>query len=165
MISWPTSLVREVANRRCAFFLGAGVSATAVDSAGVRPKDWGEFLKDACGLVHDTDKRVQIETLVTERRYLLALQAIKLSADRGDYQDLLNRNFNSPAFQPSKLHETILALDSRIVITTNFDKIYERYCLNTSREGFKVVTYESPSYPCPAKAGSLNVLACRLTAG
>lgn len=74
-----------------------------------------------------------------------SLQAIKTSADRGDYQDMPNQNFNSPAFQPSRLHQIILALDSRIVITTNFDKIYERYCLNTSAEGFKVVTYESPS--------------------
>ena len=72
VISWPAGLVREVAKRRCAFFLGAGVSATAANPTGVRPKDWGEFLQEACTLVQVPDKRMQIEALVSEKRYLLA---------------------------------------------------------------------------------------------
>lgn len=38
MISWPRSLIREVAARRCVFFLGAGVSASSIDDHGVHPK-------------------------------------------------------------------------------------------------------------------------------
>ncbi|WP_445730680.1 SIR2 family protein [Methylocystis sp. IM2] len=88
---------------------------------------------------------MQIGRFITERKYLLALQAIKDEVDPGDYQELLNQNFNEPVFEASKLHEIIFALDSRLVITTNFDKIYEKHCLNVSTEGFKVIPYNSTS--------------------
>lgn len=39
----------------------------------------------------------------------------------------------------------IYRLNSRIVITTNFDKIYETFCTSTSTDGYKVVPYYSPS--------------------
>ncbi len=143
MIDWPQTLVREIARRRCMFFLGAGVSASAADEDGNRPKLWGEFLTEACGLVAAGPKRVEVTKLVDERRYLLALQAIAEEADGADYQELLNENFNNPAFKPSDLHRVILDLDSRIVITTNFDKIYEALCLATSVEGYKVIAYSS----------------------
>jgi hypothetical protein len=145
VINWPDTLVREVAKRRCVLFLGAGVSASATGVGGIRPKEWQQFLIDACRLIAALDRRTIVGQLITERRYLLALQAIKDEVDAGDYQTLLNDNFNTPAFQPSKLHEIIFDLDSRLVITTNFDKIYERYCLNESTEGFKVIPYYSPS--------------------
>jgi hypothetical protein len=48
-------------------------------------------------------------------------------------------------YQPSKLHSIILQLDQKLVITTKFDKIYETYCYNISRDGFKVITYDFES--------------------
>lgn len=145
MINWPDALVREVATRRCVFFLGAGVSASSQSPAGVRPKEWAAYLTAACDLVHDAAKRATLQAMISDRRYLVALQGIKDEVDAADYQSLLNTNFNVPAFQPSPLHEVIFNLDSRLVITTNFDKIYERYCLNASTEGFKIVPYYSQS--------------------
>lgn len=142
---WPDALVGEVARRRCVLFLGAGVSASALAGTGARPKDWGQFLTDACSLVRDGDKAEKIRRLVEERRYLLALQAINQESDAGDYQQFLGREFNNPGFLPSDLHRTILAIDSRIVITTNFDKIYERLCLSDGSEGYKVLPYYSDS--------------------
>jgi hypothetical protein len=44
MIDWPLTLVNEIAKERCVLFLGAGVSASAVDSAGKHPPDWKTFL-------------------------------------------------------------------------------------------------------------------------
>jgi hypothetical protein len=41
------------------------------------------------------------------------------------------------------LHNKILDLDANVVITTNFDKIYEKYCESTSSDGYKVVSYDS----------------------
>ncbi|SDA28828.1 SIR2-like domain-containing protein [Nitrosospira sp. Nsp18] len=43
------------------------------------------------------------------------------------------------------MHQIIFDLDSRIVITTNFDRIYEKLCLSASTEGFKVLPYYSSS--------------------
>lgn len=58
----------------------------------------------------------------------------------------MNRSFNNPAFQRSELHECILDLDSRLLITSNFDKIYETYCMSTEGAetgAFKVINYFS----------------------
>ena len=78
------------------------------------------------------------------KKFLLALQAIKDEANGADYRELLNRNFNNPTFKESDLHRCILELNSRIVITSNFDKIYNRYCTaGDSAEAFKVISYYS----------------------
>src|SRR5258708_4509579 len=123
MITWPQTLIMEVARRRCILFLGAGVSASSKNAAGQRPKTWGEFLTAALGLLNDDNKRTEIRRFIDERRYLLALQAISQEADKADYQDFLTDNFNDNTYEPSELHQIIFNLDSRIVITTNFDKI------------------------------------------
>ncbi|TMO80052.1 SIR2 family protein [Pseudoalteromonas sp. S3776] len=141
MINWPKSLVREIARRRVVLFLGAGVSATSTDSFGNRPKTWKNFLIEVCSLVHDTTDQSTIKKLIEDNQFLLALQAISEEANTADYRDILNSNFNNPNFEPSDIHEIILALDASIVITTNFDKIYERYCESTSTDGYKVVSY------------------------
>lgn len=147
MITWPSSLIREIAARRCVFFIGAGVSASSIDGNGGSPKAWGEFLKEAADLISDTKKRRIIDKLIKEKKFLLALQGIRDEANSADYRDLLNKNFNNPAFKPSELHKKIFDLDARIVITTNFDKIYERYCndvTNAAQSGaFKTVSYYS----------------------
>jgi len=145
VIAWPDALVREVARRRCVLFLGAGASASAADPEGRRPKGWQELLRDACTLVRSDEARAAIEEMIAEKRYLLCLQAITQETDRSDYHDFLNTHFNNPGFQPGELHRIILALDSRLVITTNFDKIYERLCLSSSQEGYKVVNYYTDS--------------------
>lgn len=145
MIAWPKSLVTEIARRRCILFLGAGVAASATNAAGKRPKEWREFLTTAVALVTNAGKRADIGCLIDENRFLLALQAICKEADPGDYHGLLNECFNDASFVPSELHKVIFSLDSRLVITTNFDKIYEKHCLATSTEGFKVIPYHSKS--------------------
>lgn len=142
---WPDALVGEVARRRCVLFLGAGVSASATDAEGCHPKTWSEFLRDAAALVADKTKVKAISGLIDDRRYLLALEAIAAESDTADYQYFLTREFNNPGFNASDLHKTILEIDSRIVITTNFDKIYERLCLSHGNEGYKVLPYYSNS--------------------
>jgi hypothetical protein len=142
MINWPRSLIREIARRRVVFFLGAGVSASAQNEHGHRPKEWKAFLREATDLVPE-ESRTEIDNLIEESKFLLALQAISDEAEQSDYQTLLNRNFNNPSYIPSDLHRTIYNLDANIVITTNFDKIYETYCESTSSEGYKVVTYDA----------------------
>lgn len=145
MITWPKSLVTEIAQKRCILFLGAGVAASATNPAGKRPKEWKEFLTAAVDLVHDPAKKTEIQGLITLNKFLLALQAIRNEAHPGDYQGLLDQCFNDATFEPSELHKVIFNLDSRLVITTNFDNIYEKHCLATSTEGFKVIPYYSKS--------------------
>lgn len=146
MITWPASLKRELAQRRCILFLGAGVSASAKAADGTSPKTWAKFLTTACGKILDADLHSKIVSLIDDRRYLLALQAIYSNANPGDYHELIDENFLAPQFKAGSLHDAIYRLDQRIVITTNFDKIYETYCLSTSSEGYKVISYDSQSF-------------------
>ena len=115
MIDWPDTLVREIIKERCIFFLGAGVSASAKNERGRSPPGWEAFLKAACALVTDPGKRDSIDALVTEHRFLVALQAIKDNADRSRYHDFLNQNFNVP-YEPGRLHEVIYDLDAKVVL-------------------------------------------------
>jgi hypothetical protein len=145
MINWPKTLMREIAARRCILFLGAGVSSSCKSSEGKSPKGWREFISDASNLIANEENKEIIQNLIQNGNNLLALQGIYSEVDNADYLSFLDNNFNSQIFKASKLHELIFNLDSRFVITTNFDKIYETYCLSTSQEGFKVVTYNSES--------------------
>lgn len=144
MITWPNTLVTEVARRRCILFLGAGVASSAKTEQGDSPVSWKDFLTEAANLA-PLAQRQEINTLIQQSKLLLALQAIRDNADAGDYRALLDRCFNNAAFVPSELHKVIFSLDSRLVITTNFDKIYEKHCLTASTEGFKVIPYYSSS--------------------
>ncbi|WP_081666158.1 SIR2 family protein [Pseudogulbenkiania ferrooxidans] len=145
MISWPKSLVTEIARRRCILFLGAGVAASSRNAQGERPKEWKEFLKEAAELVLDKNKQKEVNSLIDQNKLLLALQAVYDEAEPSDYQNLLNVSFNDAAFEPSELHKIVFNLDSRLVITTNFDKIYEKQCLSKSMKGYKVIPYYSDS--------------------
>lgn len=145
MITWPNSLVNEIAKRRCLLFLGAGVAASANNAKGERPLDWNKFLVSATDLVNDSAIKEEVLKLIESNKLLLALQAVKDTSDPGDYQALLNECFNDSTFEPSELHSIIFDLDSRFVITTNFDKIYEKHCQKVSQEGFKTVPYYSES--------------------
>jgi hypothetical protein len=71
MIIWPKSLVREIAARRCVFFLGAGVSASATDKDGNRPRTWAEFLEEACRLIVVESKKRIVKKLVKEKNTFL----------------------------------------------------------------------------------------------
>lgn len=144
MITWPNMLVTEVARRRCILFLGAGVASSAQTEQGVRPVAWKAFLTEAANLAPEACRQ-EITALINDNKLLLALQAIRDEADAGDYRALLDKCFNNAAFIPSELHKTIFSLDSRLVITTNFDKIYEKHCLTASTEGFKIIPYYSSS--------------------
>jgi hypothetical protein len=143
MIAWPISLIREVGRRRAFVFLGAGVSSSAVHDDGDSPQTWGEFMNAASDLITNPVCNIEVTALIQENKYLLALQAIKDNVNPAEYDYLINKSFNNPKFKASKLHEHILDLDLEIVVTTNFDKIYETYCHYTSDEGYRVLTYES----------------------
>jgi hypothetical protein len=145
MIDWPATLIREIVGERCIIFLGAGVSASSVGSDGTRPPGWAAFLKSASALIVDPEKRTAIDQLLEERKFLVALQAIKDNADRARYHQLLNQSFNVQ-YPPSRLHEILYELDAKVVITTNFDKIYEAYCLSYRPGGqalHKIIDYRS----------------------
>lgn len=131
MIDWPDNLVEDIARRKCVLVLGSGVSKNSVNDAGNRPKDWKEFLNHAS---ENINGKTEIKKQIRSGDYLTACELIKKELGRDDYNTLVRSEFLTPAYKPAKIHEHIFNLDSRIVITPNFDKIYDTYA-NTASHG------------------------------
>lgn len=127
---WPDNLVEELAYRRCLIFLGSGISATAKNDAGESPDTWGAFLDNVKSKMKNPseDDKKFVEDMLKKQNYLLALQAIADLCDSGEYSNYLKSQYLRGKYKPSKVYELIKDLDSKIVVTTNFDKLYEGLC-------------------------------------
>lgn len=130
MINWPDSLIRDISLRKCVLVLGAGISMNSQNALGLRPKSWLEFLNHAVDLVADVKYKKSIKQLIKSNDYLTACELIKKQLGNAGFVDLLQNEFHIPGFIPSEVHRTIFNLDARIVITPNFDNIYDRFALN-----------------------------------
>lgn len=127
---WPDNLVEELAYRRCLIFLGSGISATAKNDDGESPDTWGAFLDNVKSKMKNPsgDDKKFVEDMLKKQNYLLALQAIADLCDSEEYSNYLKSQYLRGKYKPSKVHELIKDLDSKIVVTTNFDKLYEGLC-------------------------------------
>lgn len=141
MISWPDDLINDIARRKCVLVLGAGVSKNSTNTNGKRPKDWKEFLKAAS---ENINGKTEIRKQIASGDFLTACELIKKELGRDDFNSLIRNEFLTPQFRPADIHEHIYNLDSRIVITPNFDKIYDTYA-NTISHGSIIVKKHTDS--------------------
>lgn len=141
MICWPKSLISDLARRRSVLFLGSGISKNAKNAAGLHPKDWGEFLQEGASKVSSSSKKALIIKCIKNGDYLLACELLKKIIGRDDFVHLLKDEFLTPKFENAKIHEDIFLLDSRIVITPNFDKIYDVYADKESKGSIVIKNY------------------------
>nr|WP_295869878.1 SIR2 family protein [uncultured Chitinophaga sp.] len=128
MIKWPDSLVRELADRRCIIFIGAGASAGCKNASGERPPTWEQFLRNACQKFVSAAEQEFVEKLIDAKQYLDAAEIIISYVDKPDLNRYYRDSFLVPDFQHYELHKLIQELDAKIVITTNYDIIYEKSC-------------------------------------
>jgi len=124
MISWPAALISDIARRRCVVVLGAGISRNSATSAGRQPKNWETFLRDAA---QTFVPRKHVTALISRNDFLTACEVIKQRLGRDAFIRMLRDEFLSPGYQHAPIHDHVFALDSRIVATPNFDKIYETH--------------------------------------
>jgi hypothetical protein len=124
MIKWPDDVIRDIARRRCVLFLGAGISRNCTNAQGRHPKTWQEFLQEAVATVHPN---MHIRRLIVKGDFLTACEVLKRSLGRDTFVQKLREEFLLPGYKPAPIHEHIFRLDSRVVATPNFDKIYESY--------------------------------------
>ena len=130
VISWPKSLVTEIAERRCIIFIGSGVSAGCINSESEHPKAWGSFLKSGIQRLTDNEAREFALKLCSEKKYLDAAQILHDYINSGDFDEFIQEELNPmDPYQPSDVYKIIQDLDSKIVVTTNYDVIYEKLCM------------------------------------
>ncbi len=141
MIIWPQQLIKDVARRRSVIFLGAGISRNSTNTMGRIPKTWETFLRDACASVNPN---AHIRKLLNQKDYLTACEVIKDRLRRDDFIQLVRDEFLTPGYQYAPIHEYIFRLDSRIVATPNFDKIYEVYANHAANASIVVKHHFDP---------------------
>lgn len=141
MINWPQVLVDDIARRKCVIFLGAGVSKNSTNHVGRIPKNWLEFLSDAIEHVPNASAKKLSNKLIKQKDYLTACEVIKDSMGTEDFVNLVEAEYLTPAYKSAEIHELIFKLDARIVLTPNFDKIYDTYVGNVSEGTVKVKNY------------------------
>jgi hypothetical protein len=111
MITWPDTLVRDIALKKCIVILGAGVSMNSTNAHGVRPKLWLQFLEDANAAIPDVKKRKAIKKILKSNDLLLACELIKCTLTRQVFIDHMVDAFQTPGFNPAHIHELIFKLD------------------------------------------------------
>jgi hypothetical protein len=140
MADFPPQLVSQIARRKAIVVIGSGVSAHAtIKGTANRPKTWGNFLDFA--LRELGGSRGHISRALKEYRYLDACFYLKEAHGDEDWLRLISDEYSVPEFVPAELHKAIQDLDCRIVISLNFDQIYERLCQQGTEGTYIVKNY------------------------
>jgi SIR2-like domain len=141
VIAWPDGLISAVARRRSVLLIGSGVSANSATDDGRRPSTWGAFLTAA---YKKLGKRLPyISSSLKSYNYLEACDYLR-SEHGEEWPNIVRAEFATPLYRPADIHKAIFDLDSRIIASLNFDKIYDNYA-NLASEGTIIVkTYYDP---------------------
>jgi hypothetical protein len=139
-MNWPKALIKELAARRCIIFLGSGASAGSLGADGVtRPPTWNNFLEGLINIMNDKRDERFIRDLLAKEKFLDAAEVILENVSPANYTDYLRNTLQLPRFRPSAIHEAVFKIDPKIVITTNYDDIYDNYCkLGASANGYNI---------------------------
>jgi len=141
-MNWPDSLKAELASRRCIVFLGAGASSGCIStSLNTNPPTWKSMLESLENKMSNRNNSLFVKELIKKEKYLEAAEIIKEEISPGDFTAFMRDTFVVPRFKHSKIHEFILELDPKIVITTNYDEIYDNYCRMIGNNAYNVSRY------------------------
>jgi SIR2-like domain len=128
-VIWPQNLIDAVARRRAVILIGSGVSANATNAGGSRPPTWWGFLNTACKKL---GRRIRyIESALKEYNYLAVCDYLRTEHGSA-WNELIRDVFVAPKYKAGEIHRLIFDLDCSIVVSLNFDKIYEMYAIQAS---------------------------------
>lgn len=136
-MKWPANLVEDIAARRAVIFFGSGVSLNSSGEAGKRPESWWTFL-DGIKKQAKKDKKIKasdlasVERLLNENDLLSVCDILKSAIGREDFVRKIRKEFKEPKYRPADIHKYIHKLDLRVVVTPNFDEIYDNYAAGAS---------------------------------
>ncbi len=137
-IDWPEPLIDGIARRRSVIFLGSGISRNSEGKGGARPPNWLEFLTFALEKCPGDTRH--IKQAISKRDYLSACEWLRTHLD-DRWHKVLREQFVDPKFKASEVHKLIYALDSALVATPNFDKIFDGLATAESEGTVIIKTY------------------------
>lgn len=130
-------LVNDVAKRKVVLFVGAGASKWAIPTAGGSFKGWAEFLEHACANVTDAKTKKIIKERIKKSDFLIASELLKNNLG-DEWLRILSAEFQQAA-DISRLHKALIALNQRVIVTTNFDKLIETAWGNSHADRYPTV--------------------------
>ncbi len=95
------------------------------NAKGERPKDWKQYLFHLASKINDLTQRAEVEDCINEGELLTACELARDYLKQDVFKTVLLSEFSDKAFKPSRIHDDLTEVDSRFVLTTNFDKLYE----------------------------------------
>ena len=116
-------LIDDLAKRKAVLFIGAGASKWAKPTSGGSFKGWSEFLDAATKKVQSQSIKKLIRSRLVVGDFLIASELLKKNLGE-EWPRLLSQEFQQAA-ATSRLHDALIKLGQRVVITTNFDKLLE----------------------------------------
>lgn len=125
MIDWPDDLVRDIAARRSVLFLGAGVSRNAQNEQGVHPREWSDYLEHLASRISDERQAAEVRQCIKDADLLTACELARKYLSPSTFKTEMLQEFSGNAYRHAKIHDDLSRVDSRIVMTSNFDKLYE----------------------------------------
>jgi hypothetical protein len=142
-MNWPRALITELTARRCIIFLGAGASAGALSSDGLKnPPTWNQLLRNLISLMNSNVDESIITDYIQKEKFLEAAEIIIKNISPANFSQFIREELITPRYQPSDIHKAILEIDPKIVITTNYDDIYDTFCrTGAAQEGYNVSKY------------------------
>jgi hypothetical protein len=125
MIDWPEDLIKDIAARRSVLFLGAGVSRNAQNDTGVHPRGWIDFLAHLASRIPDGAQAAEVTQCIKDADLLTACELARKYLSPSAFKTEVLQEFSGNAYRHAKIHDDLSLIDSRLVMTTNFDKLYE----------------------------------------
>lgn len=144
-IIWNEELVNSIARRRTIIVIGSGVSKNSINEDGVSPNSWRSFLEH-CTKKVDIQLQNTINNLISENNYLMACELIKRNMTSYDFSNQVKQEYLN-GYEPAKIHEFIFNLDLPIIITPNFDCIYDTYAEQRTKGNILVKSYYDSDIP------------------
>lgn len=159
MITWPNTLIEDIARRNCVIFLGSGISCNSTNAEGEKPKSWRALLEYGANThLYNNNLKDQINRKVSEGDYLLACEMLKRGMGDEHFSDYLKNEYLDKQFDAADIHKTIFELDSRIVISPNVDEIYETYVRSQTKGSTIVKTYKDEDIADVIRTGSFLII-------
>jgi hypothetical protein len=108
--------------------VGAGLSSSVVRSHGRRLPDWytltERMIDELKGNV-SKETLVKLRALLSNSKFLEVAEEFKKVKRNDAYALFLRDQLDPPDFVRSEIHETMLAIEFKGIITTNFDRVIE----------------------------------------
>lgn len=122
MISWPESLIREAADRRLLLFVGSGISKAAKSDMPV----WSPLIEDLSSRLKTKVAKDTIKGLLRRDKLLDAAEIVFSEVSKPDLTQVLRDRFQVRPVPHHEVYSSILSLDLKTILTTNYDEFLEK---------------------------------------